>query len=392
MVYDILPTENLEYQDVRDTLNSANGSVTNDVASAFKESANINMLAKYKPIDYPEKLISLEDYDFKNKQYGLNIPSLTSITSAQIPSAPWTYNLPTSVFRLADFRKYNKNAVPPILFYFPEKLTIGNVIGIGGLNEFDVAFNDLGHGNYDVATCIDIFELVDLDRTNKNYRVCLGLFIERNGTKTSYFLTDKKSLKEKRDDRDYGTIDVNTEAIPAGTIKMNDVITAAFFLTDNDIYNGSSYLPAQANFSLEYELNVHKRTYTVEYMSLSNSIEVTLTYSLKSYYDGSDGYTHYYIDKLNLKIIKDSTLVGDYFFVNLVGEMAGDKSVTLREDLKVEFEGDTFERAYTSNDFGEVNDFILYDDRDQFTCSLIFEDKINQYTEILASESVDVYK
>ena len=39
MVYDILPTTNLKYDDIRDTLNSAGGSVDNDVASAFKESA-----------------------------------------------------------------------------------------------------------------------------------------------------------------------------------------------------------------------------------------------------------------------------------------------------------------------------------------------------------------
>ena len=35
MVYDILPTENLEYQDVRDTLASSGGSVNNTMSSLF---------------------------------------------------------------------------------------------------------------------------------------------------------------------------------------------------------------------------------------------------------------------------------------------------------------------------------------------------------------------
>ena len=69
MIYDILPENDLHYSDVRDTLNSAGGSVNNDVASAFKESAKINRWAKYKPIDYPEKLIELDELDLRNKSY-----------------------------------------------------------------------------------------------------------------------------------------------------------------------------------------------------------------------------------------------------------------------------------------------------------------------------------
>ena len=50
-VYDILPTQNLKWDDVRDTLNANNGSVTNVAETAFKATANINMFAKYKPSD-----------------------------------------------------------------------------------------------------------------------------------------------------------------------------------------------------------------------------------------------------------------------------------------------------------------------------------------------------
>ena len=50
MVYDVLPTTNLKYDDVRDTLNSAGGSVNNIMSSLFTEAANIDVWSKRKPV------------------------------------------------------------------------------------------------------------------------------------------------------------------------------------------------------------------------------------------------------------------------------------------------------------------------------------------------------
>ena len=48
-VYDILPSQSLKWDDVRDTLNASGGMVSNVAETAFKAGANINMFAKYKP-------------------------------------------------------------------------------------------------------------------------------------------------------------------------------------------------------------------------------------------------------------------------------------------------------------------------------------------------------
>ena len=191
-VYDIIP-DVVQLVDVRDTLNSAGGTAGNSISSLMTEACKINRWAKYKPIDYPEKLIQLDELDLRNKSYGINTPVLNAVYSDNIPSAPWSYILPKSVFRLADFRKYYKKAVPPILFTFPDSIKMGFVENTG-LYKMDVAFDDLTHGDYIQGYCIKFYDLVDLDRTNADYRVCAGLFIEREGKKTAFFLTDKNLI------------------------------------------------------------------------------------------------------------------------------------------------------------------------------------------------------
>ncbi|WP_289104573.1 hypothetical protein [uncultured Bacteroides sp.] len=393
MVYDILPTTNLKYDDIRDTLNSAGGSVDNDVASAFKESAKINRWAKYKPIDYPEKLIELDELDLRNKSYGIDMPVLNAVYSDNTPSAPWSYILPKSVFRLADFRKYYKRAVPPVLFTFPDSIKMGFVENTG-LYKMDVAFDDMAHGDYLQGYCIKFYDLVDLDRTNADYRVCAGLFIEREGKKTAFFLTDKKTLRQRYEDRDYGTADFNADAANAA-IKADDVITIAYFLTDNDLYDGAPSLITQDNISLEYEQGVHKKTYTVEYVPITDVIETTLQMELETYYDGIDGKTHCAIKNMSFRVERLVKNVVSYFFIDIYGELAGDKRVKLLSNVKVEFPygSDIFEKEYTSTELGEFNDFTLNYERDQFTCWIehIDTQNGNRYN-ILAEQSQDIYE
>ena len=58
---------------IRDVLNAAGGSVTNDVITFFQTRANINMWAKYKPVRHTKKF-DLTDGEFQDARYGLNIP------------------------------------------------------------------------------------------------------------------------------------------------------------------------------------------------------------------------------------------------------------------------------------------------------------------------------
>lgn len=390
-VYDIIP-DVVQLVDVRDTLNSAGGAAGNSISSLMTEACKINRWAKYKPIDYPEKLIQLDELDLRNKSYGINIPVLNAVYSDNIPSAPWSYVLPKSVFRLADFRNYDKNAVPPVLFHFPERLGMG-FIEDSGLKGMDVSFNDMGHGGYNENTMIDFYDLIDLDRTNSEYRVCAGLFVEREGQKTAFFLTDSKTLKQRFDDRDYGTIDLKTSAANSA-IKKDDIVTIVYFLSNNDLYEGSTSLITQDNLSLEYEEGVNKKTYVVEYVSIDEVVKTELEISLNSSYSGTDGKTHYYVDSINIKITKTGYVPNNYFFISITCEMAGDKSETLIPNLEVSFTDDNnvYEKTLSRAELGEYNDFILNYDRDMFYCYLSHYDSLNKVNTTLAEKSIDIYK
>lgn len=49
-VYDVIPTSNVKFDDIRDTLNSKGGSVSNDTRTAFKTTSGIAKWSKKKPV------------------------------------------------------------------------------------------------------------------------------------------------------------------------------------------------------------------------------------------------------------------------------------------------------------------------------------------------------
>lgn len=103
----ILPTTNLEYSDVRDTLNANGGSVNNNMSSLFKEAANINMWSKNKPESY-NKTFDLTQEDRIKNSFGLSFELVDGFYK-------WVYTLPTggesSPYRLGDFRGYQKDQI-----------------------------------------------------------------------------------------------------------------------------------------------------------------------------------------------------------------------------------------------------------------------------------------
>lgn len=131
MVRDIIPSQNVTWDDIRDTLNAGGGSVNNDVSSAFKESAKINMWSKHKPVRLAVNFC--QDFDSSKPNYnpdwwrsvsydcGLNPLRVSNYTL--LPSHydgnnnGWTYDLPTGSesqpLRLGDFAGYKKDALPP---------------------------------------------------------------------------------------------------------------------------------------------------------------------------------------------------------------------------------------------------------------------------------------
>lgn len=105
-VYDIIPSQNVDYNDVRDTLNASGGSVNNTMSSLFAEAAKLNMWSDISPCEIPNTPFAdfsqIRKYKFKKA------------TEYKGVSGSWAvFNPATTIFRLGDFRKYARNTTPP---------------------------------------------------------------------------------------------------------------------------------------------------------------------------------------------------------------------------------------------------------------------------------------
>lgn len=111
MVLDILPSENLRVEDIRDTLNANGGNVGNDVVSFFGEDAKINPFSTKKPF------VSAELYTDEWK-------SGFVLDHTLIPYR-LRYELPKggeeSPYRLGDFRGYDAKVRPQL---WPNELSV----------------------------------------------------------------------------------------------------------------------------------------------------------------------------------------------------------------------------------------------------------------------------
>lgn len=165
MVYDILPSENLKYDDIRDTLNAGGGSVTNDVASAFKGTANINKWSRHKPVRLAVNFCqdfdsSAPNYDAEwwkgtSRTFGLKIPYLHATTRlnddalkiiSHAPEPPnYTYELPTGgendPLRIGDFAGYKKDAGIPFTTTVVGYPYTGSPIEINMFNKNKLSFS-----------------------------------------------------------------------------------------------------------------------------------------------------------------------------------------------------------------------------------------------------------
>lgn len=142
----IIPTTDVNLAtEVRDVLNEAGGSVSNDVTTFFKPAAKINPFSKHKPVvlavDFCQDFDSTKpDYDadwWKGSagNCGLvpkNVSSYTDIPGAMDGDMNgWTYDIPnggsTRPMRLGDFVRYYTDALPMFHhFTVPSQVTNSN--------------------------------------------------------------------------------------------------------------------------------------------------------------------------------------------------------------------------------------------------------------------------
>ena len=117
-IYSILPSTNLRYQDIRDTLNANGGTVgnTSDYANnAWSAAAKINRWAKYKPVNHA-KLFSLTDTERASVNYGIGvidggIDPLKAIMISEYIYYGVANEMPK---RVSDFFGYNPNCISPL--------------------------------------------------------------------------------------------------------------------------------------------------------------------------------------------------------------------------------------------------------------------------------------
>lgn len=147
--------------DVRDVLNAAGGSVTNDVTSFFTEDAKINKWARYKPTIYPNLLFpdGTEEplqWQASNGLCGFTEGSIVFNTVEDLVAAydagnTFKYDIPQGTeaepMRLGDFRLHNTSAVAPIWDFYVNGAFIQN----NNSSSVDFELKD-NHGSVDVDT------------------------------------------------------------------------------------------------------------------------------------------------------------------------------------------------------------------------------------------------
>lgn len=125
-VYEILPKENLKWDDIRDTLNANNGTVNNNAITAFQSSANIQRWAKYKPVVYYKEFTTMEEEWWRGDDLKCGLTVRYSPTDGDIIDIykrgdAYTYNyLTKGPYRLGDFRGYYPKAEPYIRTNVPQ--------------------------------------------------------------------------------------------------------------------------------------------------------------------------------------------------------------------------------------------------------------------------------
>lgn len=301
-VYSILPDTNLKAEDIRDTLNSNGGSVSNDLLTFFATNAKINKWARFKPESY-KKNFDLTDEERFTNHYGLSMTGYASlwgnsskikVTDGKIDISEDTtgflyklckgtlgqfdYVLPkggeNSPYRLGDFRGYNPTAVNPL-----PQVTSGT---------YKYSSNGLIDVHMNIATpSINglTMELLAYNANTPLQNLYYGMIIYTEGLTDVIFGTQTAEQKSKGrnvltlTDSQYASITSKRGEYKAKAfmsdkpIALNDYTLASnpsIFLADDDTYSSVILVP-----NYEAEVSLAKKIKTISSTKYRLIVNVT---------------------------------------------------------------------------------------------------------------------
>lgn len=354
---------------------------------ALCRSSLVNQWSKIKPVVFNTPA-ALTLGQMGQANYGMSISHDVNdviLSNNTLRSYPWTYSKPSTNLRITDFNGYYHFAVAPIRFTFPNQLAItGGTSASNLVSGIDAAFDDTGQTGWN-SYSLSIKDVISA--SSLNYRFTVGILAKNSAGSvvTKWYVTDKKTIKERFDQRDYGTVDVDLNLKDAG-ITSGMTAQMIYFLSNNNIPKGQRYLANTACTSLEYLPNADRRTYTVKYISPTAGLTATIDFDLNSYSG-----TTFYVTRVHYKITKDSSYVPGLFYLDIQAELASVKWIWLKENIVLTFVGNVAEKTFTTAQLPSTNMFVMSRaERDQFSVLIRFNDPANSFTQVLADSVRDV--
>ena len=261
----ILPKTNLQDHAIRNTLNRGGGRTDNDFGSKFRNGANINKWAKYKPQN-SDNLFRLSEEERKIGNYGLD---LTWSGTARTPQSLliemsqgkdfYPYVTLKPPFRMADYLGYNPKAPSPYslscrstlkVLSFPAYIPF--TIKINSEAEFKLtdlaAFEDSFSGGYFAVLCSEGLEINSQVMMHKpsnpeQYKNMLYGEIEVNKAGTYYLAAVYTRIPNEGEITDVSSVAENFMPIPDGyvSVKVTQKTVYAYLQIEN-LVNGYLYL------------------------------------------------------------------------------------------------------------------------------------------------------
>ena len=348
-VYAYLPTTNLKWDDIRDTLNANGGTVTNDVSTAFQTTANINKWSKHKPVKslilFPTNFSYLDE-----AQYGLSIPYMKHpIVNGELVHNIWQYNIPdtdTDAKRLCDFKNYSPQAIPCVSCNFPSKISVLNkqLIFEGNLyislDSYISGFNSYYMVSFRNFATQDMLECF----------LCVGMYYKEGETLHSYYLTSNKKILDYINDNEYGYITIENLQNKLPSWIKNDInITYKLFLTNQDLADGAIEILNDRSYSLECEENSDRKTLHIQKISVTEYIETTINFEIERVNE-----TYSRFSKIEITSKRTDNILQDLIEFKIHGGNEYSVNAPILATGNIQFDNNnTWSRIYLA---GELND------------------------------------